>query len=359
MNIGDSCDQYQLQGNCKTVQAWPVIWQSQFNQLRVCGKVGGQPFVNVTRPSLDGACPSDYQPCQQNSVASETLCYPQNEIATSCPITDFKIVEQTAVDSFTSQGYESVTYNSSASIVYSKQVPQLPPTTVKVETEPCMDAFQQSGSTGEQWYLPEMQRNGCTTETNTGLTFDPRFSLSGLYTNLADVQSTSGVESILEGSLDYGVYITDPSQKQQDPIRSWNRPTLNWSLECESQGKTRQNDLETVQGSTIITQSWHVDQLRKLAIAMLSLFGAGAAYIVYNLYKHHDRFWTYEEAGMILCGQRLCYVIMMPIGFVAIFKSMNLIIENQDRIQSLQYVADCMDTYTVLDSAQVTADLDE
>ena len=52
---------------------------------------------------------------------------------------------------------------------------------------------------------------------------------------------------------------------------------------------------------------------------MLSLFGAGAAYIAYDLYKQRGVFFTYDEACMILVGQRLCYVIMMPIGFVAIF----------------------------------------
>ena len=96
-------------------------------------------------------------------------------------------MELTSVDEFTSKGYESVSYNSSASIVFSKQVPQLPPTTVKVEAEPCMDAFEQSASDGELWYLPEIQKNGCTTEKNTGLVFDPRYSRSGLYTNLYEV----------------------------------------------------------------------------------------------------------------------------------------------------------------------------
>ena len=105
-----------------------------------------------------------------------------------------------------------------------------------------MNALQQSGSDNEYWYLPEIMRGGCTVDDFTGLIFDPRFSLSGLHVTLADVQSESAVQSILEGSADYKHYV-DPAQKEQDVLRSWNRPTLNWSLECESQGMTRESAL--------------------------------------------------------------------------------------------------------------------
>ena len=72
-------------------------------------------------------------------------------------------------------------------MIYSKTVPQLPPTTIKVEQEPCMDALEQSSSPGEQFYLPEMMRSGCTEEKNTGLVYDPRFVPSGLFTDLYSV----------------------------------------------------------------------------------------------------------------------------------------------------------------------------
>ena len=84
-------------------------------------------------------------------------------------------------------------FNSTATLVYSKTVPQLPPTTIKVEAEPCMDPLQQSASVGETFYKPEMVRSGCTTEKNTGLTYDPRFSLSGVYSTLFQVEEESNV----------------------------------------------------------------------------------------------------------------------------------------------------------------------
>ena len=62
-----------------------------------------------------------------------------------------------------------------------------------------MDSFEQSNSPGEQFYLPEMMRSGCTTEKNTGLVYDSRFSPSGLYTDLYSVEEASNVNSILIG----------------------------------------------------------------------------------------------------------------------------------------------------------------
>ena len=38
---------------------------------------------------------------------------------------------------------------------------------------------------------------GCNTEKNTGLMYDPRFSKSGIYTDLFDVELNNGVFAIL------------------------------------------------------------------------------------------------------------------------------------------------------------------
>ncbi len=60
----------------------------------MCGKVGGDPFVNVTRPNIDGDCPTNFEPCSKLTVANETLCYPPEELESSCPITDLQIVNK-------------------------------------------------------------------------------------------------------------------------------------------------------------------------------------------------------------------------------------------------------------------------
>ena len=93
-----------------------------------------------------------------------------------------------------------------------------------------------------------MINSGCTVEKNTGLVYDPRFSVSGLNSNVYQVQSYSHVLDILEGSKDYRDYV-DSNSKYDDYIRSWNRPTLNWNLECEYEGFSREDALELVTGT--------------------------------------------------------------------------------------------------------------
>ena len=54
--------------------------------------------------------------------------------------------------------------------------------------------------------------------------------MSGLETNLDMVQEANSVLSILEGLPDYDTYVYPSTAKQSYPLRSWNRPTIGWSL---------------------------------------------------------------------------------------------------------------------------------
>ena len=219
---------------------------NQFLGKRVCGTIGGDPFVNVTRPDASTLeCPSGTTPCLATTIANETVCYPPDDLSSKCPITDIVIIDNTALSDYEDIGYSVRIFNDTASLVFSKSVAQLPPTTIKVEREPCMDALQQSSSPGERFYRPEMMRSGCTTEKNTGLVYDPRFSASGLYTDLYSVQTGNSVTSMLEAEPSYSTYVST-SQKESDKISSWNRPTLNYNLLCDADGPTRAQALQLV-----------------------------------------------------------------------------------------------------------------
>ena len=61
-----------------------------------------------------------------------------------------------------------------------------------------MNSHEQSNSPGEQFYPLEIMRSGCTEEKNTGLVYDPRFTPSGLYTDLYSVQTSSNVTDIIQ-----------------------------------------------------------------------------------------------------------------------------------------------------------------
>ena len=111
-----------------------------------------------------------------------------------------------------------------------------------------MDPIQESISPSEEFYEAEILRSGCEAETNSNLVYDPRFTPSGLYTNVYTVQSDNSVLDLLQASPDFSEQV-DVNTKKSDTISSWNRPTIGWSLTCESEGHSRQFAYDTVGGS--------------------------------------------------------------------------------------------------------------
>ena len=74
-----------------------MIWQSQFDEVRVCGTAGRDPFLNVTRPNIDGKCPSGTTACVENAFIEDKVCYAPEDHASKCPKTDLRIVETSAL----------------------------------------------------------------------------------------------------------------------------------------------------------------------------------------------------------------------------------------------------------------------
>lgn len=119
----------------------PPVRQSQFGGKRVCGKTGGEAFVNVIRPDFkSGRCPEGTEPCLSTTIASDTVCYKADELDSKCPITDIRMVDSSALegpnvdkDIYRGFSYSAVKFNETTSIIFSKEMPLLPPTTIKVE----------------------------------------------------------------------------------------------------------------------------------------------------------------------------------------------------------------------------------
>ena len=74
---------------------------------------------------------------------------------------------------------------------------------------------------------------------------------------------------ILYGSLNSQIYI-HPEQKFSDEIEGWLRPTLNWSLECERRGLTRQYAIDTVTHNSQIVPSIGYLEMVALMASILS-----------------------------------------------------------------------------------------
>ena len=89
----------------------------------MCGSTGGLPFANVTRADLNGSCPDNLKPCLPDAAANVTLCYPESDLSTQCPITDILLVDHSELSQYTDQGYDYRKYNSSSDIVFSKTKP--------------------------------------------------------------------------------------------------------------------------------------------------------------------------------------------------------------------------------------------
>ena len=74
-----------------------------------------------------------------------TICYPEESLRdTVCPITDIKIIENSAVSDseYTSKNYQTAgSFNATTTVIYSRDTNNLPITTTKVEQRPCMDSL--------------------------------------------------------------------------------------------------------------------------------------------------------------------------------------------------------------------------
>ena len=46
--------------------------------VKICGRRGGKPFVDVQRPTADGDCPSTTVPCSRATSPENTICIEAN-----------------------------------------------------------------------------------------------------------------------------------------------------------------------------------------------------------------------------------------------------------------------------------------
>jgi hypothetical protein len=68
--------------------------------VHICGKRGGEPFLNVTRPGyLTQKCPYGKVACSENTSLDSTVCYPEADITAMCPINDMFFFDMDTVDS--------------------------------------------------------------------------------------------------------------------------------------------------------------------------------------------------------------------------------------------------------------------
>lgn len=138
------CTSEQTTAGCSNVTAWPAMYQNIFkasilsvdSDFIFCGKLGGTPFQNVTRPNIGGECPTGTSPCIPYTKVDEMLCYPDADHATSCAITEitFILPEEKTDEKYSN--YTMVDIDDTHVLIYSKSITGLPLTSLQVQAEP-------------------------------------------------------------------------------------------------------------------------------------------------------------------------------------------------------------------------------
>ena len=115
---------------------------SQLHGVRICGRRGGQSFLNTVRPNKDGVCPDKTIPCSNNTSPENTICVEpgvtEDGISSDCPITEIKFVSSNEADQLDPAFYKVLDFNQ-RKLVYSKdRIDGLPiQATQLAESTPC------------------------------------------------------------------------------------------------------------------------------------------------------------------------------------------------------------------------------
>ena len=76
MEVGSTCDYNQTRAGCRP--GFPIMpfAMHSFNGNLYCGRRGGDPFLNATRPDFQTKhCPSGTLPCSNSTSLENTFCY--------------------------------------------------------------------------------------------------------------------------------------------------------------------------------------------------------------------------------------------------------------------------------------------
>ena len=133
----------------------------------------------------------------------------------------------------------------SASIAYYKSTNNLPLTSFRIGATPCINPSIQALATGETYYPSQLLPGVCREDSFLGTSTDPRFTESGLNTNVYSMYEVNGVQSFLESLPNYDYHI-DNDANMQAKIKSYNRPTIGFSLSCIENGHTRDWAIQTL-----------------------------------------------------------------------------------------------------------------
>ena len=194
---------------------------------------------------------------------------------------------------------------------------------------------------------------GCVVEKNTGLRVDPRYVSTGLYLEQGTVYSQNGVLDILYDQPDYSSAGGPTQLVMQDyHYQAWNRATIGWSLECEAQGKTREEGLFAA--SQDLDPLDKDQQFKSLGISLLCITCFAFVAQLSFLWKKAAK----PTAPLLICV-RLSNVVMFPMIGNDVFKSADRTNENIAKLSNYSALNECTDQYVFVDTDTIRSQLED
>ena len=209
--------------------------------MRFCGTRGGKSFKNVQRPEpstgSEYVCPTNFSPCSADTSFENTICVSNTKLTTDCPIITALFVK---TSDYSTSTYPTADYNvyevddDYKFITSTTKGDNLPLTSFKLETKPCLDHNDVSRATNAVFYPLERDRliQDCQDVEQFSERYDTRYTDLGLEITEYDVQDESEVLDTLEDLPNYSLYVSSNAKKNIE-YGFWARSTIPWSLECE------------------------------------------------------------------------------------------------------------------------------
>lgn len=180
-------------------------------------------------------------------------------------------------------------------LVYSKIADQLPITSAKLESQPCIDSSLQSTALNQKFYPLEL-RTSCIVDPYLNVTTDPRYSaIANFQVTQFDLETMNGVTDKLKAMPLYSFYISSDSIKQQYVSKLWIRRTIPWKLACEATTETMRENVfgtlsESVSWSPAVMLTVHITATVLLALTALCLTASTCTGYRALTYKNNRRY---------------------------------------------------------------------
>ena len=202
-----------------------------------------------------------------------------------------------------------------------------------------------------------MSQEGCPIEEKSQETYDTRYTAAGMQSTIYAVQSRNGVQDTLVGAPDSEYTASTGSNWLID---FWNRPTIGWSLQCESEGHTRSEAMQAVSQAHVVSEidNKFYYRLGVFLVCMNSLWFV-LGFLVWFLTRNKERGDRFRIMTLFMYYPlRLSFFVWGPWLSVQAIPSKGDADDNLYTVKVLQKFSDCTDAFQAFDTSAINSNLD-